>query len=46
MKLIGKPFFDINHSKILFNPLLRVMTVKTKINVCNVNKLKGFCTAK
>ena len=42
----GKPFFDINHSKIFFDLPLRVMKIKTKINVCNVIKIKGFCTAK
>ena len=43
---IGKTVFDINHSKIFFDLPLRVMKIKTKINVCNVIKIKGFCTAK
>ena len=29
---IGRTFFDINHSNILFDPPHRIMTVKTKIN--------------
>ena len=33
---IGSTFIDIHHSKILCDPLPRVMEIKTKIN------LKGF----
>ena len=29
---IGRALFDINHSKIFFDPLSRVMEIKTKIN--------------
>ena len=29
---IGRTLFDINHSKIFFDPLPRVMKLKTKIN--------------
>ena len=29
---IGRTPFDINHSKIFFDPLPRVMEIKTKIN--------------
>ena len=29
---IGRTLFDINHSKILFEPPPRVMEIKTKIN--------------
>ena len=29
---IGRTLFDINHSEIFFDPLLRVMEIKTKIN--------------
>ena len=35
-----------NHSKILFDPPLRVMEIKTKINKWDLMKLKSFCTAK
>ena len=29
---IGRTLFDINHNKIFFNPPLRVMKIKTKVN--------------
>ena len=37
---------DINHSKILYDPLRRVMEIKTKINNWELIKFKSFCTAK
>ena len=43
---IGRPLDDINHSKILYGPPPRVMEIKTKINKCDLIKLKSFCTAK
>ena len=43
---IGRTLFDINHSKISFDPPPRVMEIKTKINKWDLNKLKSFCTAK
>ena len=43
---IGKTLFDINHSKIFFDPPPRVMEIKTKINKWDLMKLKSFCTAK
>ena len=42
----GKTLFDINHSNIFFDPLPRVMKIKTKINKWDLMKLKSFCTAK
>ena len=43
---IGRTLFDINHSKILFDPPPRVVEIKTKINKWDLMKLKSFCTAK
>ena len=43
---IGRTHFDINHSKILFDPPPREMEIKTKINKWDQMKLKSFCTAK
>ena len=42
----GSTLFDINHSKMLYNPSRRVMEIKTKINKWGLIKLKIFCTAK
>ena len=43
-KNIGRTLFDINHSKIFFDPPPRGR--KTKINKWDLIKLKSFCTAK
>ena len=43
---IGRTLFDINCSKIFFDPPPRVMKIKTKINKWDLIKLKSFCTAK
>ena len=43
---IGRTLYDINHSKILFDPSPREMEIKTKINKWDLKKLKSFCTAK
>ena len=43
---IGRTLFDINHSKIFFDPPPRVMEIKPKINKWDLMKLKSFCTAK
>ena len=45
-KNIGRTLYDINHSKILFDPAPREMEIKTKINKWDLMKLKNFCTAK
>ena len=42
---IGRTFYDINHSKILFDPPPREMEIKTKIK-WDLMKLKSFGTAK
>ena len=39
---IGKTVFDINHSKIFFDPPPRVMKIKTKINKWDLINLKAF----
>ena len=43
---IGRTLYDINHSKILFDPPPRIMEIKTKINKWDLMKLKNFCPAK
>ena len=45
-KNIGRTLYDINHSKIIFDPPPREMEIKTKINKWDLMKLKIFCTAK
>ena len=42
----GKTLSDINQSKILYDPPLRVMEIKRKVNKWVLIKLKSFCTAK
>ena len=43
---IRRALFDINHSKVFFDPPPRVLEIKTKINKWDLMKLKSFCTAK
>ena len=43
---INRTLYDINHSKILFDPPPGEMEIKTKINKWDLMKLKSFCTAK
>ena len=43
---IGRTLYDMIHSKILFDPPLREMEIKTKINKWDLMKRKSFCTAK
>ena len=43
---IGRTLYDINHSKILFDPPPKEMEIKTKINKWYLMKLKSFCTSK
>ena len=43
---IRRPLFDINHSKMFFDPPPRVMEIKPKINKGDLMKLKSFCTAR
>ena len=43
---IGRTLYDINHSKILFDPPPRVTEIKPKKTKWDLMKLKSFCTAK
>ena len=43
---IGRTLSDINHSRILYDPPLRVMEIKAKINKWDLIKLEIFCTMK
>ena len=43
---IGKTLSDINKSRILYDPLLRVMEIKAKTNKWDLIRLKSFCTMK
>ena len=43
---IGRTLYDINYSKILFDPPPREMEIKTKINKWDLMKLNSFCTAR
>ena len=43
---IGRTLFDINHSKIFFDPPPRVTEIKTKIKKWDLIKLKSFCITK
>ena len=39
---IGRILYDINHSKILYDPPPRVTEIKTKVNKWDLIKLKSF----
>ena len=43
---IGRTLDDISQSKIFYDPPLRAMEIKTKVNKWNLIKLKSFCTVK
>ena len=43
---LGKTLSDINHSRILYDPLLRVMEIKAKIKKWNLIKLRSIFTRK
>ena len=40
----GKTLSDINHIRILYDPPLRILEIKAKINKWDLIKLKSFCT--
>ena len=43
---IGRTLNDTNQSKIFYDPLPRIMEIKTKVNKWDLIKLKSFCTTK
>ena len=43
---IGKTLFNINHSRILYDPPPRILEIKAKINKWDLIKLKSSCTTK
>ena len=43
---IGKTLSDINHSRILYDPPLRILEIKGKINKWDLIKIKSFCSTK
>ena len=43
---MGRTLYDINHSKILFDPPPREMEIKTTVKKWDLMKLQSFCTAK
>ena len=43
---IGKILSNINHSRILYGPLPRILEIKAKINKWDLIKLKSFCATK
>ena len=42
---IGRTRFDINHSKVFFDPPVSIVEIKTKINNWDLMKPKSFCYA-
>ena len=42
----GKTLSDINCSRILYDPLPRILEIKAKINKWDLIKLKSFCSTK
>ena len=43
---IGKTLYEINHSRIFYDPTPRILEIKAKINKWDLIKLKSFCTTK
>ena len=43
---IGRTLSDINHGNIFFDPSLRIMEIKAKLNKWGLLKRKSFCRAK
>ena len=45
-EIIGRTLNEINQRKIFYDPLPRVMEIKTKIKKWDLIKLKNYCTTK
>ena len=43
---IGKTLYDINHSRILYDPPPGILEIKAKINKWDLIKSKSFCTTR
>ena len=43
---IGKTLYDINHSRILYDPPPGILEIKAKINKWDLITFKSFCTTK
>ena len=43
---IGKTLYNINHSRILYDPPPRILEIKAKINKWDLIKIKSCCTTK
>ena len=43
---ISKRVFNINHSRILYEPPPRILEIKAKINKWELIKINSFCTTK
>ena len=43
---IAKTLYDINQSRILYDPPPRILEIKAKINKWDPLKIKSFCTTK
>ena len=41
---ISKTLSDINYTRILYDPPLRILEIKAKINKWDLIKVKSFCT--
>ena len=43
---MGERVFNINHSRILYEPPPRILEIKAKINKWDLIKINSFCTTK
>ena len=45
-KIVGKTFYDLNHTTVFFGQSLKAIEIKTKINKWDLIKFTSFCKAK